>query len=151
MAGRTTEAWSGRMAFILASVGAAVGLGNIWKFPYTLGSSGGSAFVLIYVLAMLLIATLLRLALNVASTRVVLLEGHNGGDAAGKVIEAFGEFVIGGSGFGTLADTTVTTGGLPATLTSAMSIDTISKPVCASSPLSSTLRLIRSGFSRTSL
>ncbi|PVV25546.1 MAG: hypothetical protein B6D78_00140, partial [gamma proteobacterium symbiont of Ctena orbiculata] len=37
--------------------------------------------------SMLLIATLLRLALNVASTRVVLLEGHTGGDAAGKVIE----------------------------------------------------------------
>ena len=47
--------------------------------------------------SMLLIATLLRLALNVASTRVVLLEGHNGGDAAGKVIEAFGEFVVGGN------------------------------------------------------
>ena len=45
----------------------------------------------------LLIATLLRLALNVASTRVVLLEGHTGTDAAGKVIEAFGEFVIGGN------------------------------------------------------
>lgn len=45
----------------------------------------------------LLIATLLRLALNVASTRVVLLEGHNGGDAAGKVIQAFGEVVIGGN------------------------------------------------------
>lgn len=45
----------------------------------------------------LLVATLLRLSLNVASTRVVLLEGHNGGDAAGKVIEAFGAFVIGGN------------------------------------------------------
>ncbi|MFM4705160.1 flagellar biosynthesis protein FlhA [Aeromonas bivalvium] len=45
----------------------------------------------------LLIATLLRLALNVASTRVVLLEGHNGGDAAGHVIEAFGNVVIGGN------------------------------------------------------
>ncbi len=45
----------------------------------------------------ILIATLLRLVLNVASTRVVLLEGHNGGDAAGKVIEAFGAFVIGGN------------------------------------------------------
>ena len=45
----------------------------------------------------LLVATLLRLALNVASTRVVLLEGHQGGDAAGKVIEAFGEVVIGGN------------------------------------------------------
>jgi len=45
----------------------------------------------------LLVATVLRLALNVASTRVVLLEGHNGGDAAGKVIQAFGEVVIGGN------------------------------------------------------
>lgn len=45
----------------------------------------------------LLVATLLRLALNVASTRVVLLEGHEGGAAAGKVIEAFGEVVIGGN------------------------------------------------------
>ena len=45
----------------------------------------------------LLITTLLRLALNVASTRVVLLEGHQGTDAAGRVIEAFGEFVIGGN------------------------------------------------------
>jgi flagellar biosynthesis protein FlhA len=45
----------------------------------------------------LLVATLLRLALNVASTRVVLLDGHQGGDAAGKVIEAFGEVVIGGN------------------------------------------------------
>ena len=45
----------------------------------------------------LLLATLLRLALNVASTRVVLLHGHTGGHAAGRVIESFGEFVIGGN------------------------------------------------------
>ncbi len=45
----------------------------------------------------LLLATLMRLALNVASTRVVLLYGHEGGDAAGKVIEAFGSVVIGGN------------------------------------------------------
>ena len=45
----------------------------------------------------ILVATLLRLALNVASTRVVLLEGHEGGDAAGKVIEAFGAVLIGGN------------------------------------------------------
>lgn len=45
----------------------------------------------------ILIATLFRLSLNIASTRVILLEGHNGGDAAGKVIEAFGAFVIGGN------------------------------------------------------
>ncbi|HXA93393.1 MAG TPA: flagellar biosynthesis protein FlhA [Steroidobacteraceae bacterium] len=45
----------------------------------------------------LLLATLLRLALNVASTRVVLLHGHSGTSAAGKVIQSFGEFVIGGN------------------------------------------------------
>ena len=44
----------------------------------------------------LLFATLLRLALNVASTRVVLVSGHEGSDAAGHVIEAFGNFLIGG-------------------------------------------------------
>jgi len=45
----------------------------------------------------LLIATLLRLALNIASTRVVLLDGHTGTNAAGDVIEAFGDFVVGGN------------------------------------------------------
>lgn len=45
----------------------------------------------------ILLATLLRLALNIASTRVVLLEGHTGTDAAGQVIKAFGEFVVGGN------------------------------------------------------
>ncbi len=45
----------------------------------------------------LLVTTLLRLALNVASTRVVLLDGHTGPDAAGQVIKAFGEFVVGGN------------------------------------------------------
>lgn len=45
----------------------------------------------------LLLVTLLRLSLNIASTRVVLLHGHEGTEAAGKVIEAFGEFVIGGN------------------------------------------------------
>ena len=45
----------------------------------------------------LLVTTLLRLSLNVASTRIVLLDGHSGPDAAGKVIEAFGHFLVGGN------------------------------------------------------
>jgi flagellar biosynthesis protein FlhA len=45
----------------------------------------------------LLITTLMRLSLNVASSRIVLLEGHTGADAAGKVIEAFGHFLVGGN------------------------------------------------------
>ncbi|WP_447527372.1 flagellar biosynthesis protein FlhA [Vreelandella sp. TE19] len=47
--------------------------------------------------AVLLFTTLLRLSLNVASTRVVLMEGHQGGASAGKVIEAFGTFLVGGN------------------------------------------------------
>ncbi|MBB3641260.1 flagellar biosynthesis protein FlhA [Variovorax atrisoli] len=47
--------------------------------------------------AVLLFSTLLRLSLNVASTRVVLMNGHTGADAAGKVIEAFGHFLVGGN------------------------------------------------------
>ncbi|MGL6215316.1 flagellar biosynthesis protein FlhA [Billgrantia desiderata] len=47
--------------------------------------------------AILLFTTLLRLSLNVASTRVILMEGHQGGDSAGKVIEAFGTFLVGGN------------------------------------------------------
>ena len=59
---------------------------------YTLKPLDFSAFPTV-----LLVTTLLRLSLNVASTRIVLLEGHNGPDAAGKVIEAFGHFLVGGN------------------------------------------------------
>lgn len=47
--------WSSRMAFVLAVTGSAVGLGNIWKFPYIAGQNGGGAFVLVYLLCVVLI------------------------------------------------------------------------------------------------
>jgi len=47
--------WSSRFTFIIAATGAAVGLGNIWKFPYIMGQNGGGAFVLVYLLCILLI------------------------------------------------------------------------------------------------
>ncbi|NWN91589.1 sodium-dependent transporter [Marinobacter adhaerens] len=47
--------WTSRMAFILAAVGSAVGLGNIWKFPYITGENGGGAFVLVYLACIFLI------------------------------------------------------------------------------------------------
>lgn len=47
--------WSGPTGFILATIGAAVGLGSIWKFPYEVGANGGGAFVLFYLLGVLLI------------------------------------------------------------------------------------------------
>src|SRR5690606_18346582 len=45
--------WRGRWTFILAATGSAVGLGNIWKFPYITGENGGGAFVLMYLLCIL--------------------------------------------------------------------------------------------------
>jgi NSS family neurotransmitter:Na+ symporter len=56
------EHWTSKLAFILAATGAAVGLGNIWKFPYMAGNNGGSAFVLIYLLCVMFIGIPLMLA-----------------------------------------------------------------------------------------
>ena len=50
------EQWSSHTGFILAAIGGAVGLGNIWKFPYMAGSSGGGAFVIVYLFAVALVA-----------------------------------------------------------------------------------------------
>ena len=47
--------WSNRWLFILAAAGSAVGLGNIWKFPYLTGENGGAAFVLIYLVTITLV------------------------------------------------------------------------------------------------
>lgn len=58
----STPLWSSRPAFYLATVGAAVGLGSIWRLPYQVGSSGGSAFVLVFTVACLLIAMPLLVA-----------------------------------------------------------------------------------------
>jgi len=56
--------WSGRLAFILAASGSAVGLGNIWKFPYITGENGGGAFVLIYLLCIAVIGIPISKAFN---------------------------------------------------------------------------------------
>ena len=50
------ENWTSRFTFLMAAVGAAVGLGNIWKFPYVTGQNGGSAFVLVYLIAVIFVA-----------------------------------------------------------------------------------------------
>lgn len=54
--------WTGRWTFILAAAGSAVGLGNIWKFPYMAGEYGGGAFVLVYLACILLIGIPIMIA-----------------------------------------------------------------------------------------
>ncbi|GAA0278020.1 sodium-dependent transporter [Alteraurantiacibacter aestuarii] len=76
------EQWSSRTAFLLAAVGAAVGLGNIWRFPTLAGESGGGAFVLIYVLCVALIG----LPLLLAETLIGRAGGHNA-DSVGSIAE----------------------------------------------------------------
>ncbi len=56
------ENWGSKLGFIMAAAGSAVGLGNIWKFPYTAGSNGGGAFVLIYLVFVILIGFSVMLA-----------------------------------------------------------------------------------------
>ncbi len=54
--------WSSRMAFILAATGSAVGLGNVWKFPYITGENGGGAFVLVYLICIAIIGVPIMMA-----------------------------------------------------------------------------------------
>lgn len=59
---KTRENWSSKAGFILAAAGSAIGLGNIWKFPYSVGTNGGGAYVAVYLLFLVLIGTPLMLA-----------------------------------------------------------------------------------------
>jgi NSS family neurotransmitter:Na+ symporter len=59
---KQTERWSGGAGFILATIGSAVGLGSVWKFPYEVGSNGGSVFVMFYLIGLAVIVVPLMLA-----------------------------------------------------------------------------------------
>jgi NSS family neurotransmitter:Na+ symporter len=76
--GREAENWSSNGAFLLAAVGSAVGIGNIWRFPYLVGENGGSAFVLVYVLAVVAVAMPILTA--------ELLIGRRGGRSADETL-----------------------------------------------------------------
>ncbi len=56
------EHWGGRLAFVMAAAGSAVGLGNIWKFPYITGIHGGAAFILVYLVCIFLVGAPIMLA-----------------------------------------------------------------------------------------
>lgn len=60
--GDSAQSWSSGYTFVLAAVGAAVGLGNIWKFPYVVGVSGGGAFVLVYLVCVIFVAVPILIA-----------------------------------------------------------------------------------------
>lgn len=72
--------WSSRLAFILAATGAAVGLGNIWKFPYIMGENGGGAFVLIYLLCIL--------GIGIPVMMAEVLIGRRGRQSPGNSVKA---------------------------------------------------------------
>lgn len=74
----TPEQWGSRLGFILATMGSAIGLGNIWRFSYVAGDNGGGAFLLVYIAAVLLIGLPLMLA-------ELALGRHGRGD----VVQAF--------------------------------------------------------------
>lgn len=98
--------WSSRFAFIMAAVGSAVGLGNLWRFPFMTGENGGSAFVLIYIGCVALFALpvlMAELAIGrhaqqsaISSTRKIALEaGKSGGwSIVGWVCTAAGFMIL---------------------------------------------------------
>ncbi|MBW1809233.1 MAG: sodium-dependent transporter [Deltaproteobacteria bacterium] len=83
--------WASRMGFILAAAGSAVGLGNIWKFPYIAGENGGGAFVLIYLVAIALVGFPIMIAelvigRNAQASPVVAFEKMAGKDSNWKAV-----------------------------------------------------------------
>ncbi len=76
------QGWSSRTAFLLAAIGAAVGLGNIWRFPTLAGENGGGAFVLVYILCVALIGMPM-----VLSEILLGRAGRSHADAAGSVAD----------------------------------------------------------------
>jgi NSS family neurotransmitter:Na+ symporter len=81
MATPNSPVWSSRFAFYLATIGASVGLGSIWRLPYQVGSNGGSAFVVVFTIACLVIATPLLVAEFIIGRR----SHRNPPEAAGVV------------------------------------------------------------------
>ena len=58
----STKTWSSRLTFMFAMVGASIGLGNLWRFPYIAGENGGGAFIIVYLIIILLLCVPLIIA-----------------------------------------------------------------------------------------
>jgi NSS family neurotransmitter:Na+ symporter len=95
----TREHWSGSLAFVLAAVGSAVGLGNVWKFPYITGMHGGGAFVLVYLGCIALVGLPILMAEMVVGRRsqagpVGAFRSLAAPDRGGKLWSIWGYFAI---------------------------------------------------------
>lgn len=77
------ESWSGKFGFIMAAAGSAIGLGNIWKFPYILGTGGGAVFLIVYVVFLFL----LGVPVMMAEISVGRFAGMNAVDACRRISE----------------------------------------------------------------
>lgn len=85
----STQQWTSRFAFLMAAIGSAVGLGNLWRFPFQAGENGGAAFVIIYLICVFFIAYPILMAelsigrhkglSAVGSTRQLALDSGNSG------------------------------------------------------------------------
>ena len=67
------EQWSSKASFILAAAGSAVGLGNIWKFPYIAGENGGAAFLFIYLICIIVIGLPINISLIIIGTPITTI------------------------------------------------------------------------------
>lgn len=94
--------WSSRMAFILAVTGSAVGLGNIWKFPYVAGQNGGGAFVLVY------LACVIMIGMPVMMSEILI--GRRGRRNPVRTMQILGEHEGGSSRWGWVGGMGVITG-----------------------------------------
>lgn len=86
------EQWSSGFGFIMAAAGSAIGLGNLWKFPYVTGTNGGGLFLLIYVIFLIL----LGIPILLAETAVGRYAGMNAVDSCSKIRKGWG--FVGGIG-----------------------------------------------------
>src|SRR5579864_3928083 len=92
------EEWSGRVGFILSTMGSAIGLGSIWKFPYEVGTNGGGAFVFCYLIGLVLIVFPLMLVefsigrrgRSDATGSIALVAGESGSSRCWQILGAVG-------------------------------------------------------------
>ena len=93
-----TPQWTSRFAFLMAAIGSAVGLGNLWRFPFQTGQNGGAAFVFIYLICVALVAyPILMAELAVGRHQGLSAVGSATGGEAGAAAGAAGGSVAAGA------------------------------------------------------